>query len=441
MTYIETLEKIKSREAHIGVIGLGYVGLPLVRAFIEGGFQVTGFDIDRSKIDMLEARESYIEHIGRDQITAMFESQRLQVTDSFEVVSKVHAIVICVPTPLTAEREPDLGPVLNTGAAIAPHICAGQLIVLESSTYPGTTDEELAGVLSASGLKADEDYFLAYSPEREDPGNPDFTTGTIPKVVGADCAPSRELALALYESIIEKVVPVSSTRAAEAVKLTENIFRSVNIAMVNEMKVILDAMGIDVWEVIDAAATKPFGFMPFYPGPGLGGHCIPIDPFYLTYKARQYGHETRFIELAGEINTQMPAYVVARIAAALSENGGVNLGAANILLLGLSYKRDVDDMRESPSLVIMSALKEAGALVDYHDPHIGEIKVTRAHPHLAGQESVALSPDALGKYDAVVILTDHSGVDYEMLGAHAGLIVDTRNAMNGLALKGRLVKA
>lgn len=441
MTYNETLQKIKSREAHIGVIGLGYVGLPLVSAFVEGGFQVTGFDIDRAKIDTLEARESYIEHIGRAQIAAIFGSGRMNVTDAFDAVSEVDAIVICVPTPLTAKREPDLGPVLNTGAAIAPHIRAGQLIVLESSTYPGTTDEELAGVLSSSGLQTDEDFYLAYSPEREDPGNPDFTTGTIPKVVGADCDAARDLALALYESIIEKVVPVSSTRAAEAVKLTENIFRSVNIAMVNEMKVILDAMGIDVWEVIDAAATKPFGFMPFYPGPGLGGHCIPIDPFYLTYKARQYGHETRFIELAGEINTQMPAYVVERIEGALKDNGVSELKEANILLLGLSYKRDVDDMRESPSLVIMNALKEAGAAVNYHDPHIDEIKVTRAHPHLAGQKSLPFSSDTLGDYDAVVILTDHRAVDYALLASHARLIVDTRNAMRGMDVTGKLVKA
>ena len=441
MGYHETLQKIKSREAHIGVIGLGYVGLPLVSVFIEGGFQVTGFDIDRAKIDKLEARESYIEHIGHAQIAAIFSSGRMHATDAFDAISAVDAIVICVPTPLNAKREPDLGPVLNTGAAIAPHIRAGQLIVLESSTYPGTTDEELAGVLSSSGLQADEDYYLAYSPEREDPGNPDFTTGTIPKVVGADCDAARDLALALYESIIEKVVPVSSTRAAEAVKLTENIFRSVNIAMVNEMKVILDAMGIDVWEVIDAAATKPFGFMPFYPGPGLGGHCIPIDPFYLTYKARQYGHETRFIELAGEINTQMPAYVVERIEGALKDNGVSELKEANILLLGLSYKRDVDDMRESPSLVIMSALKEAGAVVDYYDPHIDEIKITRAHPHLAGQKSLPFSSETLDDYDAVVILTDHRAVDYELLASHARLIVDTRNAMRGMDVKGKIVKA
>ena len=441
MGFQETLRKIKSRKAHIGVIGLGYVGLPLVSAFIEGGFEVTGFDIDRAKIDKLEAHESYIEHIRHEQIAAIFRTGRMHVTDAFHAVAEVDAIVICVPTPLTAKLEPDLGPVLDTGAAIAPHIRLGQLIVLESSTYPGTTDEELAGVLSSSGLQADEDYYLAYSPEREDPGNPDFSTGTIPKVVGADCDASRELALSLYESIIERVVPVSSTRAAEAVKLTENIFRSVNIAMVNEMKVILDAMGIDVWEVIDAAATKPFGFMAFYPGPGLGGHCIPIDPFYLTYKARQYGHETRLIELAGKINTQMPAYVVKRIEGALKDNGVSELKEASILLLGLSYKRDVDDMRESPSLVIMSALKEAGAAVDYHDPHIEEIKVTRAHPHLAGQRSSAFLPDTLGDYDAVVILTDHEAVDYDLLASHARLIVDTRNAMRGIELQGKLVKA
>ena len=441
MAYHATLQKIKSRDAHIGVIGLGYVGLPLVSAFIEGGFQVTGFDIDRAKIDKLESRKSYIKHIGNAQISAIFNSGRMRATDSFDAISEVDVIVICVPTPLNAKREPDLGPVLNTGASIVPHIRSGQLIVLESSTYPGTTDQELSNVLSSSGLKADEDFYLAYSPEREDPGNPDFTTGTIPKVVGADCDAARKLALELYESIIDKVVPVSSTRVAEAVKLTENIFRSVNIAMVNELKVILDTMDIDVWEVIDAAATKPFGFMPFYPGPGLGGHCIPIDPFYLTYKARQYGYETRFIELAGEINNQMPAYVIERIEGALNDNGVSKLEEANILLLGLSYKRDVDDMRESPSLVIMSALKEAGATVDYYDPHIDEIKVTRAHPHLAGQKSSPFSSFTLTNYDAVVILTDHKAIDYALLASHAKLIVDTRNAMRGMKMRGKLVKA
>ena len=441
MAYHETLQKIKSRNAHIGVIGLGYVGLPLVSAFINGGFHVTGFDIDRAKIDKLESRESYIEHIDPAKISAMFSSGRMRATDAFDLVSEVDVVIICVPTPLSAQGEPDLGPILNTGAAIAPYIRSGQLIVLESSTYPGTTDEELAGVLSGSGLQADEDFYLAYSPEREDPGNPNFTTETIPKVVGADCDAARKLALELYKSIINKVVSVSSTRVAEAVKLTENIFRSVNIAMVNELKVIFEAMDIDVWEVIDAAATKPFGFMPFYPGPGLGGHCIPIDPFYLTYKARQYGHKTRFIELAGEINTQMPNYVIERIEVALKDNGVSKLEDAKILLLGLSYKADVDDMRESPSLVIMSALKEAGATVDYHDPHIEEIKVTRAHPHLAGQRSSKFSSDTMNDYDAVVILTDHKAVDYGLLASHAQLVVDTRNAMYGMELRGKLVKA
>ncbi len=440
MAYQDTLEKINSRKAHVGVIGLGYVGLPLVSAFIAGGFRVTGFDVDRSKIEKLQARESYIEHIKRASIEAMFGSGRLNVTDSFAPISQVDVIVICVPTPLTAEREPDLGPVLNTGETIAPYIRADQLIVLESSTYPGTTDEELARALSSSGLKSDDDYFLAYSPEREDPGNKEFTTQTIPKVVGANCSQALELVKALYGSIIDQVVPVSSTRVAEAVKLTENIFRSVNIAMVNEMKVIFDAMGIDVWEVIDAAATKPFGFMPFYPGPGLGGHCIPVDPFYLTFKAREYGHETRFIELAGEINTNMPIYVTQRIENALKDNG-LNVRNANILLLGLSYKPDVDDMRESPSLVIMNSLKEAGAKVDYHDPYIDEIKVTRTFPHLAGQKSSPITSGSLSIYDVVVILTDHSSVDYALIATHARLIVDSRNAMQGIGVIGKVIKA
>ena len=441
LNFHETLQKIKSRNAHIGVIGLGYVGLPLVSAFIDGGFQVTGFDIDPTKISKLQEFQSYIEHIKSEQIRALFSSGRMRVTATFEGVADVDAIVICVPTPLTSDNQPDLGSVLGTAEEIASYIRPGQLIVLESSTYPGTTDEELVSVLSKSGLEADYDYYLAYSPEREDPGNPDFTTATIPKVVGADCAEAGELVRALYQSIIEKVVSVSSTRAAEAVKLTENIFRSVNIAMVNELKIILDAMGIDVWEVIDAAATKPFGFMPFYPGPGLGGHCIPIDPFYLTYKARQYGHETRFIELAGEINTQMPTYVFERIKDTLAGIGLPDLEDAHILLLGLSYKPNVDDMRESPSLVIMSALKAAGANVDYHDPHVQEIKITRSHPHLAGERSSLFSAETVSHYDVVVILTDHKAVDYQLLAEHARLIVDTRNAMRGKKVIGKLVKA
>lgn len=350
----------------------------------------------------------------------------------------VDSIIICVPTPLKNDREPDLGPILNTGETICKHLKAGQIVVLESSTYPGTTDTELAGVLEKSGLKANIDFHLAYSPEREDPGNLDFGTSRISKLVGADTPEALALSTALYEGVISEVVPVASARAAEAAKLTENTFRAVNIAMVNELKVIFDKMDIDVWDVINAAATKPFGFMPFYPGPGLGGHCIPIDPFYLTWKVRQHGVETRFIELAGEINTTMPNYVVQRLEEGLAKQDKKLVGA-EILLIGIAYKKNIDDMRESPALVLIELLEQAGAQVAFHDPHVPIIPMTREHSGLAGRKSSDL--DMASSVDAVLIVTDHDEINYGFLASEAALIIDTRNAMRNSADRDNIVKA
>ena len=435
------LEKIKSKQAIIGIVGLGYVGLPLARAFCHQNIHVVGFDIDQEKIDTIEKNQSYIKHIGDDAIKEMRADGLFNVTTDFAKIADVDVIIICVPTPLSKHREPDLGPVLNTGRSIAPHLQKGQLVVLESSTYPGTTDSELAGVLEQSGLKKDEDFHLAYSPEREDPGNESFSTSTIPKIVGADTPLSRDLVAAVYEGVISEVVSVASSRTAEAIKLTENIFRSVNIALVNEMKVIFDAMDIDVWDVIDGAATKPFGFMPFYPGPGLGGHCIPIDPFYLTYKAREYEVPTRFIELAGEINTKMPQLVVSKTAQAMSLVSQKAMNGANVLIIGMAYKKNIDDMRESPSLVLTELLEAEGADVAFHDPFFPIIPQTREHSELAGRKSVDLTPEVIARFDAVLISTNHDGVDYQMLAEHAALIVDTRNAMKGISGKAVVVKA
>ena len=435
------LEKIKSKQAVIGIVGLGYVGLPLARAFCHQKIQVVGLDIDQKKIDMIESGRSYIKHIGDDAIKEMRADGLFTVTTDFSQIADVDVIIICVPTPLSKHREPDLGPVLNTGKSIMPYLQKGQLVVLESSTYPGTTDTELAGVLEQSGLKKNDDFLLAYSPEREDPGNENFSTSTIPKIVGADTPLARDMAVAVYDSVISQVVPVASSRTAEAIKLTENIFRSVNIAMVNELKLIFDAMDIDVWDVIDGAATKPFGFMPFYPGPGLGGHCIPIDPFYLTYKAREYDVPTRFIELAGEINTKMPQLVVAKTGQALSLISQKALNGANILIIGMAYKKNVDDMRESPSLVLTELLEAEGAEVAYHDPFVTVIPQTREHSNLAGRESLDLTPDTVAQVDAVLISTNHDGLDYQMLADNATLIIDTRNAMKEFSGKAVVVKA
>ncbi len=420
------LEKIKSKQARIGIIGLGYVGLPLVLEFGRAGFQVVGLDIDPAKVERLNRGESYIRHIPSEIIRDLIQQKRFESTADFSKTSGLDCILICVPTPLNTYREPDMSFIVSTARQIAPHLRAEQLVILESTTYPGTTRDVLIPELeSGSGLKANQDFHVVYSPEREDPNNKNFTTGTIPKVIGADSDYALECANTLYLSFINKTVPVSSTMTAEATKLMENIFRSVNIALVNEMKVIFDRMGIDIWEVIQAASTKPFGYMPFYPGPGLGGHCIPIDPFYLTWKARQYGITTRFIELAGEINVGMPEYVVKKILLALNDKG-ISLKQSRVLILGFAYKKNIDDDRESPSYKIMELLLQYGAQVDFHDPYIEAIGTKREYPQFFGKKRVAL--ENLSRFDVTVILTDHSEYDYEAIVRQSNLVVDTRNA-------------
>ena len=415
----------------IAVIGLGYVGLPLSLQFARSGAKVLGLDIDPAKIEAINAGRTYIKHISESDITEAVRAGKFSASSDFSRTSEADAVVLCVPTPLTKTREPDLSYVLNTGRAIAAHLRRGTLVVLESTTYPGTTDEDLRAVLEeGSGLKAGEDFHLAYSPEREDPGNPKSSVGKIPKIVGGYTPACCEKAVALYSRAVETVVPVSSCKTAEATKLLENIFRSVNIALVNELKVIYAAMGIDIWEVIEAAKTKPFGFMPFYPGPGLGGHCIPIDPFYLTWKARQFGKHTRFIELAGEINTAMPDYVVNRTIEALNaKKRPVN--GSKILLVGLAYKADVDDMRESPTFVLMDKLEALGAQVSYYDPHISVIGPTREHARRQGMQSVEWNAGKIRGFDAAIIVTAHRDVDYAELAASCDCIIDTRNVHTG----------
>ncbi len=435
-------QAIEARTARVGIIGLGYVGLPLAVTAANAGFPVLGFDIDARRVERINAGETMIKHIDGALIKGAIDKGLFEATADFSRLSEADAILICVPTPLTRHREPDLSFVTATAKVVAENLRPGQLVALESTTYPGTTDEVLRPVLEEGGLKSGRDFFLAFSPEREDPGNPDFGTSTIPKVVGGDGPLAMELADALYGALVTRTVPVSSTATAEAVKLTENIFRAVNIALVNELKVVYEAMGIDVWEVIDAAKTKPFGFMPFYPGPGLGGHCIPIDPFYLTWKAREYEISTRFVELAGEINTAMPRRVVDRLARAMDEQLKRGLNGARVLVLGIAYKKNVDDMRESPSLRLIEMIEERGAETAYHDPHIAEISMTREHAALAGRRSVELSAEALAGYDAVLIATDHDAVDYKLVVDNAKLVIDTRNACVRHALKSeRIVKA
>lgn len=419
------LERIQKSEAKVGVVGLGYVGLPLGMAFADAGFTVLGLDIDRRKLEKLGKGESYIKHIPSEPVSKLMKSGRLQVSDDFTRVKDLDCVIICVPTPLTASREPDMSFIVKTGELLGPHVRKNQLFVLESTTYPGTTDEVLKPLLEKGGLKAGKDFFLAFSPEREDPGNANFNTKTIPKIIGGHTPACLEVAQALYGKALKNTVAVSSTRVAELSKLLENIFRCVNIAMVNEMKMLCDRMNLDVWEVIQAASTKPFGFMPFYPGPGLGGHCIPIDPFYLTWKAREFEFHTKFIELAGEVNTQMPYYVVQRAMEALNLQKK-SLNGANILVLGAAYKKDVDDMRESPSLRVITLLNERGAKVDYHDPYVP--KLEEGHGFHFNMASVPLSPQVLASYDAVMILTDHSNIDYSQVVESAQLVVDTRNA-------------
>ena len=425
----------------IAIVGLGYVGLPLALQFCRSGAKVVGIDIDATKVAALKEGRSYIKHITAESIREQMASGRLDATTDFAVASSVDAVIICVPTPLNKNREPDISFIVDTGKALAPHLRKGVLVSLESSTYPGTTDEDLRAVLEAgSGLKAGVDFNLAFSPEREDPGNPQSVVASIPKVVGGLTPACLAKAQEIYGIAIHTLVPVSSCRTAEATKLMENIFRCVNIALVNELKVVYGAMGIDIWEVINAAKTKPFGFMPFYPGPGLGGHCIPIDPFYLTWKAREYGEATRFIELAGEINTKMPEYVVHRVGDALNAFRKP-LSGSKVLVLGLAYKANVDDDRESPSYVLMELLKQHGAEVSYYDPFVPVIKMTREHPQWAGTRSIEWGRERVAAFDCVLIATAHACLDYKQLADWAQVIVDTRNAMPFATPSPRYVKA
>jgi len=424
------IEKLNKTQSVIAVIGLGYVGLPLIMAFNKIGFSVLGFDVNKELTELLMKGKSRIAHIPSNDVQTMVDTGRFEATTDFSKISNADAILICVPTPLNRHRDPDLSFIRATAETIAPHIRKGQLVVLESTTYPGTTREVLKPILEqGSGLRGDEDFMLAFSPEREDPANPDFNTTTIPKVVGANTKVGEEMSTALYEKLISRIVRVSSTDTAEAVKLTENVFRAVNIALVNELKLIYDDMGIDVWEVIDAAATKPFGYMAFYPGPGLGGHCIPIDPFYLSWKAREYGRHTRFIELAGEINHNMPIHVINKLTIALSQQLKKSLNGSKILVVGAAYKKNVDDMRESPAVVIMKILKQQGAEFDYHDPFIPVLPTTREHAEFAGMKSIDWSGSSIKKYDAALIVTDHENIEWQVLIDNIALIVDTRNAL------------
>jgi len=418
-------EAVENRTARVGIVGMGYVGLPLMRTYCAAGFNCVGFDVDAKKVAQLNAGKSYIKHIPSSTIKKVVTDGMFEATGDPNDLHQCDAILICVPTPLTRQREPDMSFVESTAHLLADHLQRGQLIVLESTTYPGTTRELVKPILETSGLRAERDFFVAYSPEREDPGRKDHTTATIPKVVGGLTATSMKIAATLYGAAVDVVVPVRSCEVAEAAKILENVYRSVNIAMVNELKMLFDRMGIDVWEVVDAAATKPFGFQPFYPGPGLGGHCIPIDPFYLTWKARQYDMSTRFIELAGEINTSMPDFVIAKVAEALNTKRK-SVNGSKILVLGLAYKKDVDDIRESPSIELIEILKNLGAKVDYNDPYVP--KTPKQREHNLRMRSKKLTPAMLKSYDCVLIATDHTDYDYETIAKNANLVVDTRNA-------------
>jgi UDP-N-acetyl-D-glucosamine dehydrogenase len=424
----ELSSRIKDSSALVGIIGMGYVGLPLMLACTAKKFRVLGFDIDQPKVARLNRGESPLKHVADTQIAAVLETQLFEATHDLKRLSEVDVVVVCVPTPIGNHREPDLSFVVQTIEEVALTLHRGQLVVLESTTYPGTTTEIVRPILESNGLKSGRDFFLAFSPEREDPGNAQFPTSTIPKIVGGDGTIALALATEFYAVFVDRVVPVSSTATAEAVKITENVFRAVNIALVNELKIIYSEMGINVFEVIDAAKTKPFGFMPFYPGPGLGGHCIPIDPFYLTWKAREHGINTRFIELAGEINSDMPRYVIDRLADVIDRYKGIGLSHARVLVIGVAYKKDVDDTRESPALVIIELLKMRGTYVEYYDPYVPMIPRTRAHANLAGMRSVTIDPPSVAGYDAVLIITDHSEINWQALVNAAQLVVDTRNA-------------
>jgi UDP-N-acetyl-D-glucosamine dehydrogenase len=425
------LSAIDSGSARVGIVGLGYVGLPLAVAVSRAGFRVIGFDVDKGKLLNLQAGRSYIENIENKTIASMIAEHSFKATSDLEHLRAADVILICVPTPLTRNRDPDLSFVISSARAIASVLRHGQLIVLESTTYPGTTRDVVRPILEGSGLKCGADFFLGYSPEREDPGNRSYTTAQIPKVVAGDGPLAQRLACAFYSRIVSQVVPVTTVETAEAVKLTENIYRAVNVALVNELKSVYTAMGINIWEVIEAAKTKPFGFAAFYPGPGLGGHCLPIDPFYLSWKAKEYGISARFIELAGEVNTAMPIKVVNSIATAIDNEYGRGLKGSRILVLGVAYKRDVNDTRESPALTIMELLEQRGALVDYHDPHVAVIGGLRQHSQFKDKRSMALSASELEKYDVVVVCTDHSQIDFGFVVQYARLIVDTRNACQG----------
>lgn len=430
------------RKAVIGVIGLGYVGLPLMVAIGNQNFTAMGFDIDKDKITRLEKGESYIGNIHNDKVSALVKDGRFIPTADFDRLVEADAILMCVPTPLNRNREPDMTYIVETTKAIGQRLRPGQLIVLESTTYPGTTTDLMTPILEQmSGLKSGRDFFVAFSPEREDPGNAKYHTAIIPKVIGGDGPDALRLAKTMYDQFLSSTVTVSSSQTAEAVKLTENIFRSVNIALVNELKVIYDAMGIDIWEVIEAAKTKPFGYMPFYPGPGLGGHCIPIDPFYLTWKAREHNISTRFIELAGEINVAMPKYVVGKLAEALDTRFARSLNGAKILMLGMAYKKNVADIRESPAFAVMELLEHRKATVDFHDPFVPEISPTREHAAYTGRASVPLTAEGVAGYDAVIIVTDHTTPDYDMVARHAKLVVDTRNVLAAYPDRSRIIKA
>jgi len=429
------IQRIRERRANIGIIGLGYVGLPLLWTFHEESFPVFGFDVDMDKIEHLENGTPYIKHLGYNMMEKLATSEKCKGTADFSELEKMDAVIMCVPTPLNTYREPDMQYVEATTRTIAKYLRKGQLVILESTSYPGTTEELIIPILEkASGLKSGKDFFVAYSPEREDPGNAHFNTAKIPKVVGADGPEALAVATELYDAVIVETVPVSDNKTAEAVKLTENIFRSINIALVNELKVVFGEMGIDVHEVLDAAATKPFGFMKFTPGPGLGGHCIPIDPFYLTWKAREYGQNTRFIELAGEINTSMPRYVVEQTIKALNAHQKA-LNGSNVLVIGLAYKPDVDDLRESPTFKLMDLLKKYGASVGYYDHYIPKIWETREHADWAGLKTVAWNKETISDFDAVIISTNHSDINYQELADWNDIIIDTRNALKDVVPK------
>lgn len=433
------LRKIEAKTSVVGVIGLGYVGLPLAIEFASAEFPVIGFDLDVEKVRAVNEGRSYIKHIPPSAVSEISQRSECFATADFSILQKTDCILICVPTPLTHHQEPDMTYIEATVSEIARFIRSGQLVILESTTYPGTTREIVRPPLEAKGLKAGKDFFLAFSPEREDPGNPDYSTNSIPKVVGGLNRDSLILARKLYDMIVPATIPVSSPEAAEATKLLENIYRSINIALVNELKLVFEKMGVDIWEVIEAASTKPFGYTPFYPGPGLGGHCIPIDPFYLTWRAKEFDIPTRFIQLAGEINTSMPEKVIDRLAAALNDEEK-SLKGSMILLIGVAYKKDVDDMRESPALRLIELLRERGAIVEYHDPYVSMLPRTRKYRYYL--KSVPLTPARLRETDAVLIATAHSVVDYQLVGDSASLVVDTRNAMAGVKRsKARVVRA